>query len=71
MKKTSFLIVGKHAVIEALKNPNRKVLKIFLTEDSKKTINRDNQNLNLLEKKKTLLYFHGILPVKVIYFIRN
>ena len=38
MKKTTFLIVGKHAVIEALKNPKRKVLKIFLTEESKKNI---------------------------------
>ena len=36
MKKTTFLIVGKHAVIEALKNPNRKIEKIFLTEDVKK-----------------------------------
>jgi len=48
MKKTSFLIAGKHAVTEALKNPNRKVLKVFLTEDSKKTLNRENQSLNLL-----------------------
>ena len=38
MKKSTFLIVGKHAVTEALKNPNRKVLKIFLTEESKKTL---------------------------------
>ena len=30
MKKTTFLIAGKHAVTEALKNPNRKVLKVFL-----------------------------------------
>ena len=52
MKKTSFLIVGKHAVTEALKNNNRKVLKVFLTEDSKKTLNRDNQNLNLLKNIK-------------------
>jgi len=52
MKKTTFLIVGKHAVTEALKNPNRKVLKVFLTEDSKKTLNRDNNNLNLLENIK-------------------
>ena len=36
MNKRSFFIVGKHAVIEALKNPNRKVLKVFLTEESKK-----------------------------------
>lgn len=52
MKKTTFLIAGKHAVTEALKNPNRNVLKVFLTEDSKKTLNKDNQNLNLLEKMK-------------------
>jgi 23S rRNA (guanosine2251-2'-O)-methyltransferase len=36
MKKKSFLIAGKHAVTEALKNRNRKVLRVFLTEDSKK-----------------------------------
>ena len=36
MKKTSFLIVGKHAVIEALKNPTRKIERVFLTEDIKK-----------------------------------
>ena len=52
MKKTSFLIAGKHAVTEALKNPNRTILKIYLTEDSKKTINKDNQNLNLLKNIK-------------------
>ena len=49
MKKTSFLIVGKHAVTEALKNSNRKVLKVFLTENSKKKLNKDNQNLDLLK----------------------
>ena len=49
MKKTSFLIAGRHAVTEALKNPNRKVLKLFLTEDSKKKLNKDNENLNLLK----------------------
>ena len=38
MKKTSFFIVGKHAVIGALKNPKRKVLTVFLTEDSKKNL---------------------------------
>ena len=43
MNKTSFFIVGKHAVIEALKNPKRKVLNFFLTEESKKTIHRENQ----------------------------
>ena len=45
MKKTSFLIAGKHAVTEALKNSKRKVLRVFLTEDSKKNLNRENQNL--------------------------
>ena len=55
MKKSSFLIAGKHAVTEALKNPNRKVLNVFLTEDSKKKLNKDNNNLNLLENVK--LYY--------------
>ena len=49
MKKTAFLIVGKHAVTEALKNPNRRVLRVYLTEDSKKNLNKDNQNLQLLK----------------------
>ena len=52
MKKTTFLIAGKHAVTEALRNPNRKVLKVLLTEDSKKTLNKNNQNQNLLENTK-------------------
>ena len=55
MKKTSFLIIGKHAVTEALKNPSRKVLKVFLTENSKKKLNSENQNLQLL-KGVTLFY---------------
>ena len=29
MNKSSYFIVGKHPVIEALKNKNRKVLKYF------------------------------------------
>tara|TARA_B100001996_G_scaffold361576_1_gene328409 strand:+ start:67 stop:396 length:330 start_codon:yes stop_codon:yes gene_type:complete len=52
MKKASFLIVGKHAVTEALKNPSRNVLKVYLTEDSKKTINRENQNMNIFKNIK-------------------
>tara|TARA_Y100000741_G_scaffold332526_1_gene288522 strand:+ start:112 stop:861 length:750 start_codon:yes stop_codon:yes gene_type:complete len=52
MNKSSFFIVGKHAVIEALKNPNRKVLRVFLTEESKKTIHRENMNNNLLKNLK-------------------
>ena len=49
MKKTTFLIVGKHAVVEALKNPKRKIEKVFLTEDAQKTLNRENQSLNLFK----------------------
>ena len=54
MKKTTFLIAGKHAVTEALKNPNRTVLKVFLTEDSKKKLNKDNQDQDLLKNIKIL-----------------
>ena len=46
MKKSSFLIAGKHAVTEALKNPNRKVLNVFLTEDSKKKLNKESRLYN-------------------------
>jgi len=52
MNKTSFLIAGKHAVTESLKNPKRKVIKLFLTEDSKKTLNKENIGLNLLKNIK-------------------
>ena len=52
MTKSNFFIVGKHPVTEALRNPNRKVLRIFLTEESKKSINRENQNFNLLKNVK-------------------
>ena len=54
MKKSTFLIAGKHAVTEALKNQHRNVLKVFLTEDSKKTLNRDNQNRDLLKGVKLI-----------------
>jgi len=52
MKKSSFLIVGKHAVTEALKNKNRNVLRVFLTEVSKKNLNKENQNQNILRNVK-------------------
>ena len=52
MKKSSYLIVGKHAVTEALRNPKRNVLRVFLNEDSKKKLNKDNQNFNLLKDIK-------------------
>jgi 23S rRNA (guanosine2251-2'-O)-methyltransferase len=52
MNKRSFFVVGKHAVTEALKNTSRKVLRVFLTEESKKNIHRENQNKNLLKDVK-------------------
>ena len=55
MNKSSFFIVGQHAVIEALRNPKRKVLRVFLTEEAKKTIHRKNQKINLLKDIK--VYF--------------
>ena len=55
MNKSSFFIVGQHAVIEALRNPQRKVLRVFLTEEAKKNIHRKNKNKNLLEEVK--VYF--------------
>ena len=58
MKKSSFLIAGKHAVIEALKNSDRKVLRVFLTEDSKKKLNKDNENLELLKDIKLFYKTH-------------
>jgi 23S rRNA (guanosine2251-2'-O)-methyltransferase len=49
MKKSTFLIAGKHAVFEALKNPRRKIEKVFVTEDAQKKLNRENQSLNLFK----------------------
>ena len=49
MKKTTFLIAGKHSVVEALKNPKRKIEKVFVTEDAQKNLNRENQSLNLFK----------------------
>ena len=51
-QKSSFFIAGRHAVISALKNPKRRVLKIFLTEESKKNIHKLNPNKNLLKDIK-------------------
>ena len=55
MKKSTFYIVGRHAVTAALKNPKRRVLRVFLTEESKKDIHRNSQNQNLLKNIK--IYF--------------
>ena len=55
MNKRSFFIIGKHAVIGALKNPNRKVLRVFLTEESKKNIHRESPKKDLIKNVK--VYF--------------
>ena len=55
MNKSSFFIIGQHAVIEALRNPKRNVLRIFLTEESKKNIHKKSPNKNLLNDVK--VYF--------------
>ena len=52
MNNSSFFIVGKHAVFEALKNTKRKVLRVFLTEESKKSIHRDSPKKNLLKDNR-------------------
>ncbi len=55
MNKSSFFIVGQHAVVEALKNPKRKVLRVFLTEESKKNVHKKSPKKNLLDEVK--VYF--------------
>ena len=55
MNNSSFFVVGKHAVFEALKNTKRKVLRVFLTEESKKSIHRNSPKKNLLKDVK--VYF--------------
>ena len=52
MNKSSFFIIGQHAVIEALKNTKRKVLRVFLTEESKKNIHRKSPKKDLLKDVK-------------------
>ena len=55
MNKSSFFIIGQHAVIEALKSTKRKVLRVFLTEESKKNIHRKSPKKDLLKDVK--VYF--------------
>ena len=55
MNKSSFFIIGQHAVIEALKSKKRKVLRVFLTEESKKNIHRKSPKKDLLKDVK--VYF--------------
>ena len=66
-QKSSFFIAGRHAVIEALRNPERRVIKIFLTEESKKNIHKLNPHKNLLKELKvffkTLLFWFFKAPI--------
>ena len=64
MNKSSFFIIGQHAVIEALRNPKRKVLRVFLTEESKKNIHRKSPKKNLLKDVK--VYFKTKKELEVI-----
>ena len=50
MKKTTFLIVGRHAVTEVIKNPKRKVHRLFVTEDSYKRLKKENQTINFSKR---------------------
>ena len=61
MNNSSFFVVGKHAVFEALKNTKRKVLRVFLTEESKKSIHRDSPKKNLLKFFQLNLKIYHIL----------
>ena len=57
MKKTTFLIVGKHAVLEALKNPARKIERVFLTEDAqKKLLNGGGGRIRTFEDRSQRVY---------------
>ena len=67
MNNSSFFIVGKHAVIEALKNTKRKVLRLFLTEESKKSIHKENPKINLL---KEFILLASLLIIKKIWMLQ-
>ena len=54
MNKTAFYIVGQHAVIEALRNPKRKVLKVFLTEESKKKYSQEKSKKKSSRRCKSI-----------------
>ena len=46
MKKTTFLIIGRHAVTEALKNPTRKFIDYLLLKMLLKRLNKEHQKIN-------------------------
>ena len=65
-QKSSFFIAGRHAVIGALKNPKRRVIKVFLTEESKKNIHKQNPHKNLFTFVNGLT-FSKVLLSKIGY----
>ena len=67
MNKSSFFIAGQHAVIEALRNPKRKVLRVFLTEEAKKNIISEIEKKQIGNKNMCwcfLFFFVPPLPSK-------
>ena len=54
MKKTSFFIAGRHAVIEAIRNPLRKIHKIYITDDAGKILNKYFANQNKFKDLKKI-----------------
>lgn len=62
MKSTKFFIYGKHAVIAAVSNPNRKIDRIFIKEDNLEL--RKNIELLIAEKERNI----KIKLVKNIFF---
>ena len=51
--KDQLIIYGRHAVISALKNPNRKIKKLLITNENKQEIEKLNLNISyqITEKK--------------------
>ena len=54
MEKSTFYIVGKHAVMEALRNPKRRVVRVFLTEYSKKKITQRKPKFKSIKKYQNI-----------------
>jgi 23S rRNA (guanosine2251-2'-O)-methyltransferase len=48
MKTGSFWIGGKHAVLSAIKNPKRKINKLFVTQDNEEDFSVKNSNKKIL-----------------------
>ena len=69
MKKTTFLIVGKHAVLEALKNPSRKIERIFLTEDAQKKLNREKFWLDNFKEEAESINFQT--QTKLVFSLKS